>query len=166
MEGIGVSLTINPVTFIVTVINVLIMYFILKKILFEKVSNFMANRTNAVETDIKEAENSRKSANELKLKFENQMKTADIEGKKIVEEYKAKASKLSDEMIEEAKKEAALIRERAKADADREMDKAKDEIKKQVIALSMLAAAKSVGGQLDEAKHHDLIKDFINKVGV
>lgn len=163
---IGVNMTLNPVTFIVTIVNVIIMYFILRKLLFERVSSFMANRSNAIEADINEAKDSKEAANELKLKFENQMKTADLEGKKIVEEYKAKASKLSDEMLEEAKKEAALIRERAKTDAAREMDKAKEEVKKQVIALSMLAAAKSVGGQLDETKHHDLIKDFINKVGV
>lgn len=161
-----VSLSVNPVTFVVTIINVIIMYLIIKKLLFDKVTGIMTSRTNAVETDIREAKESREAANELKLKFENQIKTADIEGKKIVDEYKVKAAKLSDEMIEEAKKEAALIRERAKTDANREMDKAKDEIKKQVIALSMLAAAKSVGGQLDEKKHHDLIKDFINKVEV
>ncbi|KMT22782.1 F0F1 ATP synthase subunit B [Clostridium cylindrosporum] len=161
-----VSLTLNPATIIVTVINVLIMFVILKKILFEKVSSFMDARTNGIESKLKEASDDRAKAKELKLKFESQMKNADIEGKKIVEEYKVKASKLSDEMLEEAKKEAALIRERARIDAEREMDKAKDEIRKQIIALSMLAAAKSVGGQLDEKKHHDLINDFINKVGV
>ncbi len=166
MEGIGVNLSVNPVTFVVTIINVIIMYFIIKKLLFDKVTNMISARTNEVESDNNEAAKSKEEARELKLKFENQMLTADAEGKKIVEEYKGKATKLSDEIIEEAKKEAALIRERAKADAEREMEKAKDEIKKQVIAISMLAAAKSVGGQLDEKKHHDLIKDFINKVEV
>lgn len=163
---IGVNLAFNPVTFIVTIINVLIMYFILKKFLFGKVSDFMANRSSSIEADINEAKSSKEEANELKLKYENQLKTAETEGKKIVEEYKVKATKLSDEMLEEAKKDAALVRERAKLDAKREMDKAKEEVKKQVIALSMLAAAKSMGGQLDEAKHHNLIKDFIDKVEV
>lgn len=163
---VGVNLTFNIVTFFVTIINVIIMYFILKKLLFERVSNFMSNRSNSIEANINEAETSKKEAGELKLKYENQLKTAEVEGKKIVDEYKAKATKLSDEMLEEAKKEASLIRERAKVDATREMDKAKEEVKKQVIALSMLAAAKSMGGQLDEQKHHNLIKDFIDKVEV
>lgn len=163
---IGVNLAVNPVTFVVTILNVLLMYWFLKKMFFEKVETFMADRTNTVETQLKEAEDSRTSAKELKLKFQNQMETANIEGKKIVEEFKMKAAKLSDEMIEEAKREAGIIRERAKVDSNREMDRATEEIKKQIIALSMLAAAKSMGGQLDEAKHHGLIQEFINKVGV
>ncbi|MEF9935518.1 MAG: F0F1 ATP synthase subunit B [Clostridium sp.] len=162
--GVGINVTLE--TFVLTIVNVLILYWFLRKFLFEKVSTFMANRANAIESDIKEAKDDKSSAKELKLKYEAQMETAEVEGKKIVEEYKAKANKLSDEMIEEAKKEAALVRERAKADAEREMDKAKDEIKKQIIALSMLAAAKSMGGQLDETKHRDLIQEFIDKVGV
>lgn len=69
-------------------------------------------------------------------------------------------------MLEEAKKEAGLVRERAKIDAEREKEKAKDEIKRQIITLSLLAASKSIGGQLDDEKHHMLIKEFINKAGV
>ena len=112
------------------------------------------------------AESNLESANIMKYKYENQLKAADFEGKKIVEEFKLKAQKLHEEMVEEAKKEAGLIRERGKIDAEREMERAKDEVKRQIITLSLLAASKSIGSQLDDEKHHALIKEFINKAGV
>jgi F-type H+-transporting ATPase subunit b len=151
---------------IVSIINLGILYWFLKKYLFEKLTTFMNNRTESIQSKMNLAASNLEEANGMKSKYEIQLKSADGEGKKIVEEYKIKAQKLSDEMVEEAKKEASLIRERAKIDAERELEKAKDEIKRQIITLSLLAASASIGGQLDSEKHHSLIKEFINKAGV
>ena len=157
---------INYGKIIISLINLGLLYWFLKKYYFEKLTTFMNNRTEAIQNNINTAALSLNEAEAKKLKYENQLKTADAEGKKIVEEYKVKAQKLSEELNEEAKKEAGLIRERAKIDAEREMEKAKDEIKRQIITLSLLAASKSIGEQLDAERHHILIKEFINKAGV
>jgi F-type H+-transporting ATPase subunit b len=157
---------INIVTIVFTIINALLIYWFLRKKLFIPVTNFMENRTNSIENQLEDARQKQETASKLKSEYEQKLVLADKEGKKIVDEYKVKATSLSDEIIEEAKKEAALIRERAKADAEREMERARDEIRKQIIDLSLLAASKSIGEQLDEQKHHALIQEFISKVGV
>lgn len=157
---------INVGRIIVSILNLGILYWFLKKYFFGRLMTFMKNRTEAILSKMNLAASNLEEANAMKNKYEIQLKSADGEGKKIVEDYKLKAQKLSDEMHEEAKKEASLIRERAKIDAEREMERAKDEIKRQIITLSLLAASKSIGGQLDSEKHHMLIKEFINKAGV
>lgn len=157
---------INLGTILFTMLNALLIYVILRKILFVPVTNFMNNRTNSIQNQIKEAEDKVNSANQLKAQYEAKISKAEADGKKIVDEYKAKASKLYDDMVEEAKHEAELVRERARVDAEREKEKARDEIKKQIITLSLLAASKAVAEQLDDEKHHALIEEFINKVGV
>jgi F-type H+-transporting ATPase subunit b len=157
---------INVGRLIVSVINLGILYWFLKKYLFGRLTTFMNNRTESMQSKLALAKSNLEEANAMREKYEIQLRTAETEGKRIVEEYKIKAQKLSEELHEDAKKEAGLIRERAKIDAERELEKAKDEIKRQIITLSLLAASKSIGGQLDNEKHHVLIKEFINKAGV
>jgi F-type H+-transporting ATPase subunit b len=157
---------INYGKIIMSLINLGILYWFLKKYFFGKLTTFMNNRTQSIQSKIDTAELNLQSSTATKLEYEDQLKTADAKGKTIVEEYKVKAQRLNEEIIEEAKKEASLIRERGKIDAEREMERAKDEVKRQIITLSLLAASKSIGAQLDEAKHHALIKEFINKAGV
>lgn len=159
-------MNINAGTVIVSIINLGILYWFLRKYFFVKITNFMNSRTEGIQTKLNMASSGLLEADQIKFKYEVQLKSAHEEGKVIVEDNKLKAQKLMDDMIEEAKKEAALIRERAKIDAQRELDKAKDEIKRQIITLSLLAASKSIGDQLDDQKHHILIKEFINKAGV
>jgi F-type H+-transporting ATPase subunit b len=157
---------INIVTILFTIFNALIIFWFLRKFLFVPVTNFMENRTNLIGNQLEDARQKQEDASNIKSQYEQKLISAEGEGKKVVEEYRAKALGITDEMIEEAKKEANLIRERAKLDAEREMERAKDEIRKQVVTLSLLAASKSIGEQLDENKHHVLIQEFINKVGV
>jgi F-type H+-transporting ATPase subunit b len=152
-------------TIILSILNLGILYWFLKKYFFGKLTVFMNNRSENIENQIKLAATNLEEASAMKEQYDMQLKTADSEGKRIIEEFKLKAQKVSEDLLEEAKKDAGLIRERAKIDAEREMDKAKDEIKRQIITLSLLAASKSIGGQLDDEKHHVLIKEFISKAG-
>jgi F-type H+-transporting ATPase subunit b len=153
-------------TILFTLLNVLILFFVLRKILFVPITNFMENRTNSIGNQLEDARQKQEDASKLKSEYEQMLISAQAEGKKTVEDYRVKALSTSDELIQEAKKEASLIRERARIDADREIERAKDEIRKQIATLSLLAASKSIGEQLDENKHHVLIQEFIDKVGV
>lgn len=156
---------INFGRIIISILNLGILFWFLKKRFFGKLTSFMNNRSETIEGQMKLAAANLDDANSMKSQYEAQLNTADSEGRKIIEEFKQKAQKMSEEMVEEAKKEAGLIRERAKIDAEREMEKAKDEIKRQIVTLSLLAASKSIGGQLDDEKHHALIREFISKAG-
>lgn len=157
---------INIGVIIFSILNLLVIYWFLKKYFFERITNFMSNRTDSIQNKINSADTNLEESKSMKLQYETQLLNAENDGKKIVEEYKAKAQKLADEMDDEAKKQASIVRERAKIDAEREMEKARDEIKRQIITLSLLAASASIGGQLDAEKHHKLIKEFIVKAGV
>ncbi|CDF57323.1 F0F1 ATP synthase subunit B [Thermobrachium celere] len=156
---------INLWTVVITIFNVVILYIFLKKKLFIPVTTFMENRTNTIENNIKSSINKKKEAEELKKEYENKLKELNEQGKRIVEEYKNKALNIHDEIIAQAKKEADFIRQKAREDAELEMERAQDEIKKQIVSLALLVAAKAIERELDEEKHHALIKEFINRVG-
>lgn len=157
---------INLTTVVLTILNAILLYIYLKKYLFVPVTKFMSDRTNSIQNQIKDADSRLEESEKLRMEYESKIERSVYEGKGIVEDFKTKAMSISDEMIDEAKREAERIRERARIDAEREVERVRDEMRQQIVTLSLLAASKSIEEQINEEKHHALIKEFINKVGV
>jgi F-type H+-transporting ATPase subunit b len=151
---------------IATIINFLILYFILRHFLFKPVNNTIDKRQNEIVTKINKTEEDMKKAEELRIENKNKLSLAKQEGKNIVEDYKVKAGKVSSDILKEAHEEAQTIVNRAKVEAEREKEKAADEIKGQVVDLAVLVSSRALEGSIDEEQHRRLIKDFIAKVGI
>lgn len=158
-------MNIDIATIIFTILNFLILYIFLKHKLFKGVSSFINTRRENIENQIKETESNLKSSREIKKSYEKSIENIQEEGKEMVKGYKDRADRISEDIIKEAKNEAAFIIERARKEAEREMGMAKDEMKRQIVYTSLLAASKIINEQLDEKKHHALIKEFIDSLG-
>lgn len=151
---------------IVTIINFVILFFVLKHLLFAKVTDAMDKRQENIVNNIEKAKKDVGEARNLKAQSEELLKEARQEGKKLAEENKKRAEKLYADIVEEAHKEAAMVMERGRIEIEREKEKAKDELKTQVVELSLLFSSKALEETIDEAKHKQLINDFISKVGI
>jgi F-type H+-transporting ATPase subunit b len=156
---------INPLTVLATIINFVILYFILRHFLFEPVTTTISDREDEIKGRIARAEREEQKAEQLRQENEKQLNNAILEGKTIVEEYKSKAEGVSDDIIEKAKKEAEFILDRARIDAEREKEKASEEIRLQAVNLAILLSSKALEKTIDENEHRRLIKEFIAKVG-
>lgn len=157
---------INWSEFTGALVNFLILYIVLKKVLFNKVNGILDERQKKTLESIKKTEDSLKEAEEIKLKNQEELKNIKSEGKKIVEANKKKANELYDEIIADAHKEADLIMERANTEIEREKQKAEDEIKKKSIDIAVMLSEKALNETIDEKKHREIIDDFISKVGI
>lgn len=151
---------------IATIINFIILYFILKHFLFKPVNNTIDTRQNEIITKIQKTDEDKKLAEELKLENEKILSTADKEGKTIVANYKQKAEVVSADVIKDAHGEAEIIMKRAKVEVVREREKAADEMKQQIINLAVLLSSKALGETIDEEHQRKLMKEFIAKVGI
>lgn len=151
---------------IVTIINFVILFFVLKRLLFARVTDAMDKRQENIVNNIEKAKQDVVEARNLKAQSDELLKEARQEGKKLAEENKKRAEKLYADIVEEAHKEAAMVMERGRIEIEREKEKAKDELKTQVVELSLLFSSKALEETIDEAKHKQLINDFISKVGI
>lgn len=150
---------------IYTIINFVILYFILKHFLFKPVNEVIASRRNEIETTIKKTEEDRKQAELLRIENQNIIKEAKKQGKNLVEDYKKKAEKVSIDIIAEARKESDQIMERTEKEIQRQREKVEDEIRGNTIDLAIQLSSKVLEEAVDEEKHRQLIEDFIVKVG-
>lgn len=148
-----------------TMINFLIIFLILRHFLFNKVNALLDERNNNIKDNLTRAEENRKTSETMLKEQQERLLQSKEEGKRLLEEFKAKAEALSSEIIGDASKEAELIIERATKESEREREKLKDELRTQVVDLAILAASRALEETLDEEKHRQLIEEFISRVG-
>ena len=153
-------------TFIFAAINLLVLYLFLNKILFKPVTNFMENRARSIKESLENAETQRNEAGELKRKYEEQLKSARVEGEKILAEAHAKAEREHDAIAIAARKEAEGILEQAREEIDREHDQMLKEIRGQVAGIALAAATKVIQANMDTESNRVLVDKFMNEAGV
>ena len=148
--------------FFITIINLLVLFFILKKLLFKPVTNFIDNRNGKIEEAINSANSLKEEVENMKQEYEDKLKGAGEEGKKIVEEYRDRASVEHTAAIDTAKRDAQKIIEDARREIDVEKDKAIAELKQEVGNLVVTASEKVIKKNMDTETNRKLISEFID----
>ena len=132
------NLSINLPKIIATIMNFVILLFVLKYFLSKPVNKILDDRRNGINTSIKNAKDNEEKAEVSRIEKDKLLHDSKTKGREIVEEYKVKAQNISQEIINEAKKESITIMERSRVEIEREKEKATSEIQKQVIDLSLI----------------------------
>ncbi len=148
--------------FFITIINLLVLFFILKKLLFKPVTNFIDNRNGKIEEAINSANSLKEEVENMKQEYEDKLKGAGEEGKKIVEEYRDRASVEYTSAIDTAKRDAQKIIEDARREIDVEKDKAIAELKQEVGNLVVTASEKVIKKNMDTETNRKIISEFID----
>ena len=159
------NLSVYVPTIVFTVLNFILLMFILKHFLIKPINKVMDDRQNGINISIKKAKDDEEKAEISKNEKERLLHESKTKGREIVEEYKQSAENISKEIIDDAKKESIIIMDRSRIEIEREKQKAESEIKKQVIDLSLILSEKALEQLIDEKEHRRLIEDFIFKVG-
>jgi|SRR6056297_16975 len=152
-------------TFAFQIINTIILYLILKKLLFKPVTEFMQSRTDGISNSLEEAESMTEQANELKAQYESKIKASEEEGRQIIREASVKAEKRAADIIKTAEDESDSIRKRAQIEIEREKEKAINSLKDEIATIAIMAASKVIEKDLDAEAHESFVKQFIDEVG-
>jgi F-type H+-transporting ATPase subunit b len=152
-------------TFIFALVNLAILYFILKKILFVPVTKFMENRTKSIENNIQSAMNKKAEAESLKIEYENQLLNAKEQADVILKDASGRAAREYESIIAQAKEESQGLIDRTRADIENERRQMLKEVRNEVASLALAAASKIIEANMDNEKNRSLVEKFINEEG-
>ncbi|MCL1819839.1 MAG: F0F1 ATP synthase subunit B [Oscillospiraceae bacterium] len=139
-----------------TLINLAILAFVLTKLLYKPVLNFLQKRADRVQEQIERAETDSASAAALKLQYEEKLKAIDLQREEILEEARKQAVARSKQILAEAKSESDAVRNRAAKEIELEMERAKDEIRQAILEVSVIIAEKYIARAIDAELHEKL----------
>lgn len=148
-----------------TLANVLILFLILRKVLFKKIIDVMDARDADIKNNIEAGQKAKEEGMKFKSEYETKIQDARDEGQMIVDFARKRAEEKSDTIISEAKKEAEYIKQKANNEITKEKEQAFNNIKSEISEIAVLAASKVIEKDIDKAKHEDLIENFIKEVG-
>ena len=166
MEAVYQSLVaVEPFTLIVTILNLFLQIFLIKKFLLDKVMQVLDQRREAADKEISEAENARLEAQSIKETYENNMKQAKEEAGQILAHARKTADERSEEIIRDAQAQAVQLKQKAAEDIAQEKKKALNDAKDEISGIAMAIAGKVVGRSLNEQDQAQLVDAFIDELG-
>lgn len=151
-------------TLVAQVLNFLILFALLKIFAFKPFMKMLDERREKIEGSIKSAEQDRNEAQALLEDYKKQLAQARLEAQAIVDKANKLASEERDAQILATKNEIERMRRQAQEEITREREQAVAQLKAEVVALSMAAAAKIVESNIDAAANEKLVGEFIDQL--
>ena len=165
MELYQALITLDGWTFLAQICNLMIQLVIFKKFLLKPIKQVIADRKAKADSEIADAQKLRTEAEAMKAEYEQNLQNARTEANQIVTAAQKTATARSEEIVGEARAQAAALKQKAEADIAHERKKAVNEVKDEIGGIAMEIASKVVEREISEKDHKDLIDEFIKNVG-
>ncbi len=168
MEGLQRIFDLDPQLLhdaIILAINIFILFLLASYLLFNPVRDMLKKRQELIESDLENAKKSKEEAALLKSEYDDKIKNADKEADRILSDARKKALSREEQIVDEARTEAARIIERANAEAELEKKRAADDMKKEMIAVASIMAGKVVSASIDTSIQESLVDETLNEMG-
>ena len=163
--GSGEFLNINFYTALFTLINTLVLFFVLTKLLFKPVMKLIADRQKEIDDLYDNAGRDRQEAQQLRQEYTQKLADAQQTGERLVKEAVVRGQAREEQILQQAHSEADAILAKAEADIAREKKKAVNDAKDEIAGLAMDIAGKVVGRSLDKDDQAALVDQFIAQLG-
>lgn len=152
-------------TFVFAAVNLLILYFFLRKFLFHRVSDFMDARSDSIAADIEKGKEDKAQGEEYKQEQEKLLQELKTERNRMMESSKKKADEHYENTVRKAQEEASRIVAAGETEVSREREKMAAELKDEVASLALAAASKVMQQNMDSDKNRGLVEEFLKDKG-
>jgi len=160
------GLLISIPDFVWTMINLIVLYIVLKRILFKPVTEFMENRKNAISQQLEDSKKSSQKALQLKETYEKMIASVHTDADKILKEATKKAQKEYDEMIRQANADAKTLKEKAKEEIEMERTEMMKNMRSEIASLALEAASKVIEANMDTEANRKLVDEILDKKSI
>jgi F-type H+-transporting ATPase subunit b len=129
-------------TFVFTILNVIVLFIVLRALLFKPLTNFMEQRSRKIKDALEESVREKARAQELRDQMDGIIRETAVKAEGMINDAKARAEKIRLEGVENTKLECEAMKEGARRLLESEVAEARLRLKDEVAALAMVAAAK------------------------
>lgn len=151
--------------FLWTGINLVVLFLVLRKLLFKPVTEFMEKRSNSIKDAIESANRDKAEMERLKAQYEEMLKNAHNEVEAILKEARQKAESQYEQMIEQAHKEVKELLDKAAQEIENERNDMIKELQVFISDIAFEAASKVMQRNIDSEENRRFVAEFVDKAG-
>lgn len=152
-------------TCLFTLCNLLILYKVMKKLLFKPVKNMIDSRQKEVDDLYDGANKAKAEAEEMKALYETRLQKATAESEAMLKDAHRRAQLREEEILRGAQEKAAQTLKRAGEQVELEKKRAMNEIKDEVSIMAVDIASAVLARDIKREEHNELIDSFIENLG-
>jgi F-type H+-transporting ATPase subunit b len=159
------GLVVHPFWVLVSIVNFLVVLYLLRRYLWGPILTLLANRAEKIREGLAMAEAARAERERMKAEVERLLADARRDSQAIAERMTKAAEAAAADIRGQAKAEADRIRERGRADAKQLHDQALAQLRAEVAGMVVLAASRVLGREVDADQHRELIERSLEEAG-
>ena len=158
-------ISIDAWTIIFQICNLLILLLLVRKFLWKRVMAVLDARQEEINGIYDAAGKDRREAAQLKEDYTEHMSGAREEADRLVKSAMDTAHTRGDTIVNEAKAEAAHLKQKAEQDIEQEKRKAYSELMGEISGMAADIAGRMVEREINAEDHRELVEEFIKSAG-
>ena len=165
MNAVQEFISITPWTIIFQICNLLILFVLIKKFLFQRVMDVLDKRQQEIDGIYDAADKAKDDADQMKEEYTRRMSSARAEADMLMKNAMDTAQRRGDAIVEEARSEATHMKQKAESDIEQERRKAYSELMGEISGMAADIAGRMVEREINADDHKELVDEFIKKAG-
>ena len=165
-EEEGSLIDVVPGLMVWTIITFRIVLWVLRRFAFGRIQGMIDQRRDRIREALDEADKAREEARELRELVRREREEALADRERILDESRRQAQRQFDQARDQADTDLKERLEKNREELDAENARLREQIRRDVVELTLLAAEKVTGKVLDEEDQRRLIDETIAEVDV
>lgn len=165
-ESEGSLIDVVPGLMVWTIVTFVLVLWFLRRFAFSRVQGLIDERRDRIREALDEADKARAEARELRELTAKEREEAKAQREQILDESRRQAQRQLDLAREQADADLKERLEKNREELDAENARLREQIRRDVVELTLLASEKVTGKVLDEADQRRLIDETIAEVDV
>lgn len=157
--------SVNLWLILISLANLLLIFLIVKKFLFQPVQKMLDQRQKEVDDRYSAAARAQASAEADQKEWAETVAGAKAEADGIVRKAVESAKNREEKILTDAKVQADHIVRQAQSEAELERRKAEEEIKREIVEVSGALTEKMLEREINADDHRALIDSFLQEIG-
>jgi F-type H+-transporting ATPase subunit b len=146
-------------------IAIFVLYLVASYFLFNPAREFLQKRKDKIQGELDSAAQDMEDARALKEEYDGKLKNIEKEAEEILSDARKRALANENKIVAEAKEEAARILERARVEAELEKQKAADDVKREMVVIASMMAGKVVKASINTDIQESLVNETLKEIG-
>jgi F-type H+-transporting ATPase subunit b len=165
-EDEGSLIDVVPGLMVWTILTFLIVLWVLRRFAFGRIQRLIDQRRDRIREALDEADKAREEARELRELVRREREEALGDREKILDESRRQAQRQLEQAREQADADLKERLEKNREELEAENARLREQIRRDVVELTLLASEKVTGKVLDEEDQRRLIDETIAEVDV
>ena len=152
----------HPIDIVISLINIAVLFLLLRLILWKHVNRFLAARAKRVRSELDDVEKRRNEVDALKLEYEEKIDGIEAQGRDLMRESEIKASVEAEEILSDARDKARVMMLEARDRIAEEKERAIVSAHHEVAQLATDMAARILKREVSPDDTKTAVDDFFS----